>query len=64
MNIDFFKYILRLSVIPMLFLSLLLITHGTDDGINGLNVLGIVLLIISGIIIINDAKNNKDEESK
>ena len=64
MNIDLFKYILRLSVIPMLFLSLLLITHGTDDGINGLNVLGFILLIISGTIIINDAKNNKDEESK
>lgn len=64
MNIDLFKYILRLSVIPMLFLSLLLITHGTDDGINGLNILGIILLIISGTIVINDAKNNKDEESK
>lgn len=64
MNIDLFKYILRLSVIPMLFLSLLLITHGTDDGINIANVIGFVLLIISGTIIINDAKNNKDEESK
>lgn len=64
MNIDLFKYILRLSVIPMLFLSLVLITHGVDNGVNGLNVLGFVLLIISGTIIINDAKNNKDEESK
>lgn len=62
MDIDLFKYILRLSVIPMLFLSLLLITHGTDDGINIVNVIGIVLLIISGIIIINNA--SKDEESK
>ena len=49
MNIDLFKYILRLSVIPMLFVSLLLITHGA------------VLLIISGSYIIVDAKNNKDE---
>lgn len=64
MDIDLFKYILRLSVIPMLFLSLLLITHGTDDGINVVNVIGIVLLIISGSYIIVDAKNNKDEESK
>lgn len=64
MDLDLFKYILRLSVIPMLFVSLLLITNGTDDGINGLNVLGFVLLIISGTIIINDTKNNKDEESK
>lgn len=62
MDIDLFKYILRLSVIPMLFLSLLLIAHGTDDGINVVNMIGIVLLIISGIIIINNA--SKDEESK
>ncbi len=61
MNIDLFKYILRLSVIPMLFVSILLIAHGTDDSINGLNVLGVLLLIVSGSIIINDAKNNKDE---
>lgn len=61
MDLDFFKYILRLSVIPMLFLSLLLITYGTDDGISITNVIGYILLIISGTIIINDAKNNKDE---
>ena len=64
MDIDLFKYILRLSVIPMLFLSLLLITHGTDDDINVVNVIGIVLLIISGTIIINNASKDKDEESK
>lgn len=64
MDIDLFKYILRLSVIPMLFLSLLLITHGTDDSINVINVIGIVLLIISGIIIINNTSKDKDEKSK
>lgn len=64
MDIDLFKYILRLLVIPMLFLSLLLITHGTDDGINVVNVIGIVLLIISGTIIINNANKDKDEEDK
>lgn len=62
MNIDLFKYILRLSVIPMLFVSLLLITHGNDDGIDIINIFGIVLLIISGAIIINNA--SKNEESK
>lgn len=62
MDIDLFKYVLRLLVIPMLFLSILLITYGTDDGINVVNMIGIVLLIISGIIIINNA--SKDEESK
>lgn len=64
MNIDLFKYILRLSVIPMLFVSLLLIAHGTDDGINIVNVIGIVLLIISGTIIINNANKDKDEDIK
>lgn len=61
MNIDLFKYILKLSVIPMLFLSLLLITHGTDDNISIINIIGFILLIISGSYIIVDAKNNKDE---
>lgn len=64
MDIDLFKYILRLLVIPMLFVSLLLITHGTDDCINVVNVIGIVLLIISGAIIINNASKDNDEESK
>ena len=60
MDIDLFKYILRLSVRPMLFVSLLLITHGTDDGINVVNIIGIVLLIISGSYIIVDAKNEDE----
>lgn len=64
MDIDFFKYILRLSVVPMLFLSLLLITHGTDDSINVVNVIGIVLLIISGTIIINNANKDNNEKNK
>ena len=57
---DLFKYILRLSVIPMMFVSLLLITHGTDDNIDGLNVLGFVLLIISSSYIIVEAKNEDE----
>lgn len=61
---DLFKYILKLSVIPMLFLSLLLIAHGADDSINVVNVIGIILLIISGAIIINNASKDKNEESK
>lgn len=60
MNLDLFKYILRLSVIPMMFVSLLLITHGTDDSIDGLNVLGFVLLIISCTYIIVEAKNEDE----
>lgn len=61
MNIDLFKYIIKLSVIPMLLLSLLLIAHGTDDHISIINIIGFILLIISGSYIIVDAKNNKDE---
>ena len=60
MNLDLFKYILRLSVIPMMFISLLLITHGNDDNIDGLNVLGFVLLIISSSYIIVEAKNEDE----
>lgn len=60
MNLDLFKYILKLSVIPMMFVSLLLITHGTDDSIDGLNVLGFVLLIISSSYIIVEAKNEDE----
>ena len=60
MNMDLFKYIMKLSVIPMMFISLLLITHGTDDNIDGLNVLGFVLLIISSSYIIVEAKNEDE----
>ena len=61
MNLDLFKYILRLSVIPMMFISLLLISHGDADTIDGLNVLGFVLLIISSSYIIVEASKDKDE---
>ena len=60
MDLDFFKYILKLSVIPMMFISLLLITYGADSDINGVNILGYILLIISGIVIFNVAKNEDE----
>ena len=60
MNLDLFKYILRLSIIPMMFISLLLISHGDADSIDGLNVLGFVLLIISSSYIIVEAKNEDE----
>ena len=60
MNLDLFKYIMKLSIIPMMFISLLLITHGTDDNIDGLNALGFVLLIISSSYIIVEAKNEDE----
>lgn len=64
MNIDLIKYIMKIIVVPMLLLSLVLITHGSDDHISIMNVIGFILLIISGSYIIVDTKNNKDEEIK
>lgn len=64
MNIDLIKYITKIIVVPMLLLSLVLISHGSDSNISIMNVIGFILLIISGSYIIVDAKNNKDEESK
>ena len=60
MNLDLFKYIMKLSVIPMMFISLVLITHSTDDSIDGLNVLGFILIIISCTYIIVEAKNEDE----
>lgn len=60
MNLDLFKYIMKLSVIPMMFISLLLITHGTDDSINNINIIGFVLLIISCSYIIVKVKNEDE----
>lgn len=58
MNIDLMKYIMKIIAVPILFLSLILISHGTDDHISFINVIGIVLLFISGIVIVN----NVDED--
>ena len=60
MNLDLFKYIMKLSIIPMMFISLLLITHGDADNIDGINIIGFVLLIISFSYIIVEAKNEDE----
>lgn len=59
MNIDLMKYIMKIIAVPILFLSLILISHGADDHISFINVIGIVLLFISSSYIITDA--NKKE---
>lgn len=59
MNIDLMKYIMKIIAVPMLLLSLILISHGADDHISFINVIGIVLLFISGIVIVNNV--DKDE---
>ena len=61
MNIDLIKYIMMIIIVPMLLLSLILISHGSDNNISIMNIIGFILLIISGSYIIVDAKNNKDE---
>lgn len=61
MNIDLIKYIMKIIAVPMLFLSLMLISHGTDDHISFINVIGFILLIISGSYIIVDVSKDKDE---
>ena len=61
MNIDLIKYIMKIIVVPMLLLSLVLISHGTDDHISFINVIGFILLIISGSYIIVDINKDKDE---
>ena len=61
MNIDLFKYIMKMIVVPMLLLSLVLIIHGNDDNISITNVIGFILLIISGSYIIVDVSKDKDE---
>ena len=60
MNIDLMKYIMKIIVIPMMLLSLVLITNGTSDHISIVNVIGFILLIISGSYIIVDAKNENE----
>ena len=60
MNIDLIKYIMKMIVVPMLLLSLILIIHGNDDNISITNVIGFILLIISGSYIIVDAKNKNE----
>ena len=61
MKIDLIKYIMKIIAVPILFLSLILISHGADDDISIINIIGFILLIISGSYIIVDSKNNKDE---
>ena len=61
MNIDLMKYIMKIIVIPMMLLSLVLIIHGSDDNISITNVIGFILLIISGSYIIVDVSKDKNE---
>lgn len=61
MNVDLMKYIMKIIVVPMLLLSLVLISHGNDNNISFINVIGFILLIISGSYIIVDTSKDKNE---
>ena len=61
MNVDLIKYIMKIIVVPMLLLSLVIISHGSDNNISIINIIGFILLIISGSYIIVDASKDKDE---
>ncbi len=52
---------MKIVVVPMLLLSLVLISHGADDHISITNVIGFILLIISGTSIIYKIKNEDNE---
>lgn len=61
MKIDLFKYILKLLLIPLMCISLVMLTEGSIDEINGNNVMGFILTIIVliiAIIINSDDKCN------
>lgn len=60
MNVDLMKYIMKIIAVPMLLLSLVLISHGSDDNISIMNVIGFMLLIISSSYIIVEAKNEDE----
>ena len=51
---------MKILEVPVLILSLVLITHGADDTISVINIIGFVLLAVSGTCIINDVKNENE----
>lgn len=61
MKIDLFKIILKLLLIPLMCVSLIMLTDGSIDEITGNNVMGFILTIVSvfmAIIINIDNKRN------
>lgn len=59
MKVDLFKYILNLLLIPLMTVSLVMLTDGRVDTITGNNVIGFILAIISFIIIVVINVDNK-----
>lgn len=59
MKVDLFKYILKLLLIPLMCISLVMLTEGSIDEITGNNVMGFILAIIALIMTIIINSNDK-----
>lgn len=59
MKIDLFKYILKLLLIPLMYVSLVMLTEGSIDNISSTNVIGFILTIVVLIITIIINSNDK-----
>ena len=59
MKIDLFKYILKLLLIPLMCVSLVMLTEGSVDTISSINIIGFILTIVVLIITIIINSNDK-----
>lgn len=59
MKVDLFKYILKLLLIPLMCVSLVMLTNGSIDNISSTNVIGFILTIVVLIITIIINSNDK-----
>ena len=59
MKIDLFKYILKLLLIPLMCVSLVMLTEGSIDNISNTNIIGFILAIVVLIITIIINSNDK-----
>lgn len=59
MKVDLFKYILKLLLIPLMCVSLVMLTEGSIDEITSNNIMGFILTIVVLIIVIVINSNDK-----
>lgn len=61
MKIDLIKYILKVLVIPLMVVSLVMLTEGSIDDISSTNIIGFILAIVVLIItVIVDSNDKRD----
>ena len=61
MKIDLFKIILNLSLIVLMIISLAMLTHGSIDTINEVNIDGFILAIVTLLMAVIININDKDK---